>query len=167
MADLLDIASSTAIETVWIDGHRISVRGLSFNHAASIISRFPNVGDLFSTGFDAGVALRLIEQLGASVAPVIAAGCGHPGDEKYEQIAGAMVMDDQAALLESIWRLTLPKGWRPFLERLKRMRSAGEGAKPVKLRLRKSPLASHASSDADSLQTAMTLTPADIRLSGI
>ena len=78
MADLLDIAPSTACEAVWIDGHRISVRGLSFNDAASIISRFPNVGDLFRGGFNPSVVLRLIEQLGAAVAPVIAAGCGHP-----------------------------------------------------------------------------------------
>jgi hypothetical protein len=154
MADLLDIAPSTACEAVWIDGHRISVRGLSFNDAASIISRFPNVGDLFRGGFNPSVVLRLIEQLGAAVAPVIAAGCGHPGDEKYEQVAGAMVMENQAALLEPIWRLTCPNGTRSFLERLMRIMGAGEGArKPKKLRSMKSPSASQPSSDAASPPT--------------
>jgi hypothetical protein len=154
MADLLDIAPSTASEAVWINGHRISVRGLSFNDAASIISRFPDVGDLFRTGFNPGVLLQLIEQLGRSVAPIIAAGCGHSGDEKYEQFAGAMVMEDQAAILEPIWRLTFPKGIRPFLERLSRlMGGAGEGAKPVKLRSKKLPSASQPLSDAASHPT--------------
>jgi hypothetical protein len=154
MADLLDIAPSTACEAVWIDGHRISVRGLSFNDAAFIISRFPNVGDLFREGFNPSVALRLIEQLGTAVAPVIAAGCGHLGDEKYEQVAGAMVMENQAALLEPIWRLTCPNGTRSFIERLIRLLGAGEGArKPVKMRSKKSPSASQPSSDAASRPT--------------
>jgi hypothetical protein len=154
MADLLDIAPSTACEAVWIDGRRISVRGLSFNDAAFIVSRFPNIGDLFRTGFNPGVALRLIEQLGAAVGPVIAAGCGHPGDEKYEQVAGAMVMENQAALLEPIWRLTCPNGTRSLAERLARLVGAGEGArKPIKLRSKKSPLPSQASSDAASHPT--------------
>jgi hypothetical protein len=154
MADLLDIAPSTACESVWIDGQRYSVRGLSFNDAASIISRFPNVGDLFRTGFNPTVALQLIEQLGRSVAPVIAAGCGHPGDEKCEQIAGAMVMENQAALLEPIWRLTFPKGIRSFIERLTRLMGAGEGAgKTIKMRSRKLPSTSRLSSDADSRPT--------------
>lgn len=154
MADLLDIAPSTACEAVWIDGHRISVRGLSFNDAAFIISRFPNVGDLFRVGFNSSIALRLIEQLGAAVAPVIAAGCGHPGDEKYEQVAGAMVMENQAALLESIWRLTCPNGIRSFIERLTRLMGAGEGAgKTIKMRLRKSPSTSRPSSDTASHPT--------------
>jgi hypothetical protein len=154
MADLLDIAPSTAVEAVWINGQRITVRGLSFNDAASIISRFPNVGDLFRTGFNPSAVLRLIEQLGASVGPVIAAGCGHPGDEKYEQLAGAMVIENQGDLLEPIWRLTFPKGIRPFLERLTRlMGDADEGAKPVKLRLKKSPSLSQALSGVDSRPT--------------
>jgi hypothetical protein len=38
MADLLDIAPSTAVELVKIDGNRIKVRGVSVDAIASIIA---------------------------------------------------------------------------------------------------------------------------------
>ena len=43
MADLLDIAPSTAVEVVKIDGKRIKVRGVSVNAIASIVARFPEL----------------------------------------------------------------------------------------------------------------------------
>ena len=80
MADLLDIAPSTAVEVVKIDGKRITVRGLHGNAIASIVARFPELGLLLGGGADIGP--QLIERFGGAIGPIIAAGCGHLGDEK-------------------------------------------------------------------------------------
>ena len=50
MADLLDIAPSTAVEVVKIDGTRIKVRGVSVDAIASIVARFPEVKSLVNGG---------------------------------------------------------------------------------------------------------------------
>ena len=55
---------------------------------------------------------------GDAVAAIISAGCGYPGDEKAEAVAGKLSLDAQADLLASILRLTLPKGIGPFVEKL-------------------------------------------------
>jgi hypothetical protein len=158
MADLLDIAASTAVRAVWINGNRTTVRGLSANSIAFIISRFPDVEKLLVDGVDdPSVMPRLIQQLGAAVGPVIAAGCGYLGDEKQEQAGAMLPVDDQATLFEPIWMLTFPNGIGSFVERMRRMRrlivAADEGAKTVKLRSKKSPSTSPPSSDAGSRQT--------------
>ena len=46
MADLLDIAPSTAVEVVKISGQRITVRGISVDAIASIVARFPGLKSL-------------------------------------------------------------------------------------------------------------------------
>jgi hypothetical protein len=152
MAGLLDIASSTAVRAVWINGKRITVRGLNANDIAFIVSRFPDIEKLFSGGFNQAVVAPLIKQFGAAVGPIIAAGCGYLGDEKQEQAAGAMVVDDQATLFDPIWMLTFPNGIGSFVEKLTRLfGGAGEGAKIVKMRLKKSPSpSSHSSGEASS-----------------
>ena len=55
---------------------------------------------------------------GNAVAAIIAAGCGYPGDEQPETVAGKLSLDAQADLLAAILRLTLPKGIGPFVEKL-------------------------------------------------
>jgi len=148
MADLLDIAPSTAVEVVKIDGKRIIVHGLHGDAIASIVARFPELGTLLSGG---GGGTRLIERFGASLGPIIAAGCGHLGDEKYEQHARTLSAEDQLNLFTAIIRLTFPNGIVSFVERLTTLiTSADEGEKPIKVRLRKSPLPSQPSSDAAS-----------------
>jgi hypothetical protein len=148
MADLLDIAPSTACEVVKIDGKRIIVRGLHGDTIASIVARFPELGTLLSGG---GAGTRLIDRFGAAIGPIIAAGCGHPGDEQYEQRARTLLVEDQLNLLKAIIGLTFPNGIVSFVEKLTTIiTSADEGAKPIKVRLRKSPLPSQPSSDAAS-----------------
>jgi hypothetical protein len=63
-------------------------------------------------------AAQLMAMGGDAVSAVIAAGCGYPGDEKAEAVAGKLSLDAQADLLASILRLTLPKGIGPFVEKL-------------------------------------------------
>ena len=59
MADLLDIAPSTAVEIVKIDGLRIKVHGVSVDAIASIVSRFPALKSL-AGGDDGDIVPRLI-----------------------------------------------------------------------------------------------------------
>jgi hypothetical protein len=149
MADLLDIAPSTAVEVVKIDGKRIIVRGLHGDAIASIVSRFPELAALLGGG--GAIGPRLVERFGYAIGPIIAAGCGHLGDEKYEQHASALLVEYQLKLLQAIIGLTFPNGIASFVETLAALVTrADEGAKVFKVRLRKSPSPSPPSSDAAS-----------------
>ena len=152
MADLLDIAPSTSVEVVKIDGNRIIVRGLHGNAIASIVARFPKLGLLLGGGDNLGS--RMIEQFGDAIGPIIAAGCGHLGDEERERLASQLLIEHQLKLLKAILGLTFPNGFGSFVEELTSlMGGMDEGAKVFKVRLRKSPLPSQPLSDADSRQT--------------
>jgi hypothetical protein len=153
MADLLDIAPSTACEVVKIDGKRIVVRGLHGDAIASIVARFPELGALLAGGD--GIGPRLIERFGSSIGPIIAAGCGHLGDEKYEQHARTLLVEYQLKLIKAIIGLTFPEGLSSFIETVTALLpGADEGAKPViRVRLKKSPSPLQPSSDAVSRPT--------------
>jgi hypothetical protein len=149
MADLLDIAPSTAVDVVKIGDKRIVVRGLHGNAIASIVARFPNLGLLLGGGTDIGS--RMIEQFGDAIGPIIAAGCGHLGDEQREKRASELLIEDQLKLLKAILGLTFPNGLGSFVEELTSlMGGTDEGAKVVKVRLRTSPSASPPLSDEGS-----------------
>jgi hypothetical protein len=150
MADLLDIAPSTSCEAVKLGGQRLVVRGLHADAVASIVSRFPELGMLIG-GLGADVGSKLIARFGQAIGPIIAAGCGHLGDEKYEQHAGTLLLDHQLKLVTAIIGLTFPNGFTAIGDILTAL--AGKQEKPVKMRLRKSPSASLPSSDAGSLPT--------------
>jgi len=155
MADLLDIAPTTAVEVVKINGQRIIVHGLRAPALASIAARFPKLIGLFLGGFSsADLGPKFIEQLGEATGPIIAAGCGHLADEKYEQHAAAMLLlEDQLRLVIAIIRLTFPNGFGFFVEMVATLGGAGEEAKVYKVRSKKSPSPSPPSSDAASRQT--------------
>lgn len=153
MADLLDIAPSTACEVVKLDGKRIVVRGLHGDAIASIVARFPDLGFLLG-GVAGGVSVpRLIDRFGSAIGPIIAAGCGHLGDEKYEQFASKLLVEYQLDLITAIVGLTFPNGLLSFVQKMATlMAGAGEGEKkPVTVRLRKSLSPSPPSSDEVSL----------------
>jgi hypothetical protein len=153
MADLLDIAPSTAVDVVKIDGKRIIVHGLHGNAIASIVARFPELGILLGAG-GASVGPKLIERFGSAIGPIIAAGCGHLGDQKYEQLADTLLVEHQLRLLKAIIGLTFPNGITSFIETMMTlMIGAVDESKVIKVRLRKSPPLSQPSSDADSRQT--------------
>jgi len=153
MADLLDIAPSTACDVVRVDGLRIVVRGISVDAIAAIVARFPQLRSIANSGGDDIVA-KLIAGCGVAIGPIIAAGCGHLGDERYEQRAARLLPEQQIQFLKAILWLTFPNGIGSFLEGLTGlMGGQGEGAKSVKMRLRKSPSPSPLSSDAASHPT--------------
>ena len=156
MADLLDIAPATAVEIVRITGdRRVKVQGLHGNAIAAIAARFPDLVLLLGSMAGGGdVIARLFGQFGAAIAPIIAAGCGHLGDEHSEKIAGRLLVEDQAKLLKAIFGLTFPNGFGPFMESVAAlMTGPTEKEKTVRVRLKKSPSASPPSSAADFPQT--------------
>jgi hypothetical protein len=153
MADLLDIAPSTACEVVKIDGTRVIVRGVSVDAIASIVARFPELKSLVN-GEGGDIVSRLIAGCGAAVGPIIAAGVGHLGDEKYEQFAAKLLPEHQLKFLRAIFGLTFPNGISSFVQELTNLiGGANETAKVVKVRLRRSPSISPPSSDEVSHQT--------------
>jgi hypothetical protein len=65
-----------------------------------------------------------------------------------------LLPEHQMKFLKAIFGLTFPNGIGSFVEELTGLiGGAGEGAKPVKIRLRKSPSPSSPSDEADSLPT--------------
>lgn len=154
MADLLDIAPSTAVETVTISGGRtLTVHGLQSDNIAFLVSRFPDLVPklvmLFAGGDDAIVS-RLFVQLGPAIGPIIACANDHQGNEKAEHNASkSLLLEDQVKLVAVIYRLTFPNGLAAFLETLTGLmgEAADERPKVVKIRLRTSPSGSPPSSD--------------------
>ncbi|MDE2284712.1 MAG: hypothetical protein KGK33_08880 [Hyphomicrobiales bacterium] len=114
MVGLIDIAPRT--ETVDVHGACVAVHGISAKGVAHLLGRFPELRKLMS-GQDVDAA-ELMAMGGDAVAAIIAAGCGYPGDEKAEAVAGKLAIDAQADLLAVIVRLTLPAGLGPFVEKL-------------------------------------------------
>lgn len=119
MADLLDIAPSASTAHVWIDGKPISVYGISFDALAFLAAKFPELKTLASGGFGDDIVSRLIQFCGRAVGPVIAAGCRHLGEEKYEEIGAHLIAEDQGKLLHAILGLTFPNGISSFIEVMK------------------------------------------------
>jgi hypothetical protein len=149
MADLLDIVPSTSVEVVKVNGTRLTVHGLSGPAIAAIVARFPDLAAVIGGGV---AGTRLIAQFGHAIGPIIAAGCGHLSDERYEQRASELPVEAQLDLINAIIRLTFEKGPLSFVEKLSALLvGVDEGVKPpLKLRLRKSRSPSQNSSAAAS-----------------
>jgi hypothetical protein len=154
MADLLDIAPSTAVEVVKIGEHRVKVQGISVDAIASIVARFPGLRALASGDIGGDIILRMIEGCGAAAGPIIAAGCGHLGDEEYERLGARLLPEYQLKFLRAIFGLTFPNGVGSFVQELTSLiGGASEDAKVYRVRLRRSPSTSPPSSDAASHPT--------------
>jgi len=154
MADLLDIAPSTAVEVVKIGEHRVKVHGISVDAIASIVARFPGLMSLASGDVGGDIVLRMIAGCGAAAGPIIAAGCGHLGDEEYERLGAKLLPEQQLKFLRAIFGLTFPNGIGSFVQELTSLiGGASEDAKVYRVRLRRSPSISPPSSDAASHPT--------------
>jgi hypothetical protein len=99
-----------------VQGDPVTVHGISAKGVAHLLGRFPELRMLM-TGQQVEPE-QLMAVGGDAVAAIIAAGCGYPGDEQAETIAGKLSIDAQADLLAAIIRLTLPAGLGPFVEKL-------------------------------------------------
>ena len=149
MTDLLDIAPATSVAPVKLaNGQRLVVRGLNANAIAAIASRFPDLVMLMGGGPD--IVPRLVTHVGAAVGPIVAAGCGHLGDDKAETIADKLLVEDQIKLLNAIFGLTFPNGLSAFVDQVTAMIApTGTPENKVRVRSKKSPLASPHLSAAD------------------
>lgn len=114
MVGLVDIAPKA--ETIEVHGAPVAVHGVSAKGLANLLGRFPQLRKLMG-GQDVEVE-ELMAMGGDAVAAIIAAGCGYPGDEEAEAVAGRLAIDTQADLIAAILRLTLPAGLGPFVEKL-------------------------------------------------
>jgi len=114
MVGLIDIAPRA--ETIDVQGTPVAVHGISAKGVAHLLGRFPELRKLMS-GQEVETG-QLMAMGGDAIAAIIAAGCGYPGDEKAEAVAGKLAIDAQADLLAAIVRLTLPAGLGPFVEKL-------------------------------------------------
>jgi hypothetical protein len=114
MVGLIDIAPRA--ETVDVQDAPVTVHGISAKGVAHLLGRFPELRKLM-TG-ETVETEELMAMGGDAVAAIIAAGCGYPGDEKAEAVAGTFAIDAQADLLSAVIRLTLPRGLGPFVEKL-------------------------------------------------
>ncbi len=114
MVGLIDLAPLT--ENVTVHENSVPVHGVSAKGLAFLLGRFPDLRRLM-TGQDIG-AEQLLAMGGDAVAAIIAAGCGQPGDERAEAVAGNLPLDSQADFLAAILRLTLPQGIGPFVVKL-------------------------------------------------
>ncbi len=151
MADLLDIAPTTAVEVVRINGQRVVVHGLNLPAVAAIVARYPNIAGLLLGLGGTDVGPRFFSQFGAATGAIIAAGCGHLGDEQYEQYANSQFnLEDQAKLTAAVITATCPNGIGFFVELVTKLTTASGEAKPVRVRLKKSPLPSPSLSDVAS-----------------
>jgi len=150
MADLLDIVTATAVEAVTITGAAtpVDVRRLRVDEVAALIVRFPSAV-LLLTGAGDSVATLLNSP---GLVAIIAAGCGHIGDEKSEALIGSFSIEDQLKLLNAILRLTVPNGFGSVMQEVETLarliggaseapKGDNKAAKPeaVKLRLKPSP----------------------------
>jgi hypothetical protein len=114
MVGLIDIAPK--IETIDVPGAPVSVHGVSAKGIAHLLGRFPELRKLMTGQQVESENLMAIG--GDAVAAIIAAGCGYPGDEQAEAVAGKLAIDAQADLLAAIIRLTFPAGLGPFVDKL-------------------------------------------------
>jgi hypothetical protein len=111
---LIDIAPRT--ETVEVQGTPVPVHGISARGLAQPAWPLPRAAQ-------ADDRTRSRDRPpdgdgGDAVAAVIAAGCGYPGDQAAENVAGQLSLDAQVDILAATSRLTLPGGFGPFVEKL-------------------------------------------------
>lgn len=114
---LLDIAPAT--ERVPVRGNQtVDVSGISMAGLASIIRRFPVIGEMVSGGAPDLTVDKISKLVPDAMAVIIAVGCGYIDDPLAEAHAASLPADVQANLFGAIVRLTLPGGLGPFTETL-------------------------------------------------
>lgn len=123
MVSLLDLAPSSR------KVHGVSVTGISAEGLVSLVDRFPNLADVVTTGLagdKTAMATTLARMAPTALKAIIAAGVGHPGDAGHEAAAAALPIEMQADFIEAIVEATLPSGFGPFVERIRKLGSAAE-----------------------------------------
>ena len=126
MASLSDVLGTP--RTVEVRGKAIPVNGVQLEFIPVLYRRFPDeirrLGEM--TSFDTELLMTVLPAL---VAPVIAAGLGHPGDEREEAVVRRLNFMEQARLLRAIWEETAPDGLDPLMDEVRALvEQMGAGA---------------------------------------
>jgi len=98
------------------DGRKLQVKGISAQGVLLLLMRFPDLQKWLS-----GKSLALADtflQAPETMAAVIAAGTGAPGDTDAEDIAASLPMEVQTDVLEAVYRQTFRNGFGPFVKRV-------------------------------------------------
>ena len=114
MPSLADIAGTG--ETVDIRGLKFEVRGIGAADIATMLAKFPALRAAWTNRpTTAEDWFKAVPEL---VPMLIAAGCGKINDDAEIEAASRLSIEDQASLLAPIWKLTMPSGLGPFVNRL-------------------------------------------------
>ena len=142
------------------DGRKLQVKGISAQGVLLLLMRFPDLQKWLS-----GQSLKLADtflQAPETIAAVIAAGTGEPGDIDAEDIAASLPVEVQTDVLEAVYRQTFRSGFGPFVKRVLVLYAAAAqsgnfGGDPGM----KSPQASKPLSPTDTPQAPSGTTPPD------
>jgi len=150
---LLDLAPAFELVPVGEkDGKPVSLRvvGVSAKGVVTLFTRFPEVQKWFAVpGQNIRVA-QLVAQIPGAIEAIIAAGCGSPGNEAAEDMAGNLPVEVQLDVLEAIGRLTFKNGFGPFVKRMLALSNAAQSANYGRAQDTKSPPASKPSLQPDT-----------------
>ena len=140
------------------DGRKLKVKGISAQGVLILLMRFPELQKWLS-GKSIGVTDAFL-QAPDTIAAVIAAGTGAPGDVDAEDIAATLPLEVQTDVIEAIYRQTFRSGFGPFVLRVLKLYGAAAssgsfGGAPAT----KSPPASKPLSLADTPQSESGTTP--------
>jgi hypothetical protein len=131
MPSLIDIAVVT--EPVTVGGVTFEVRGLTAKAIGQILVKFPAIRAAWIKR-DVGIE-QWFETVPELIPIVIAAGIGKADDPVEIAAAAELSADTQMALLAPVWKLTMPDGIGPFVDRLTSLVGQGNvAAAPTKVR---------------------------------
>lgn len=118
MVSLVDIAN-VKLPPVSLRGHDVEINGLTAQHIVEVMFAFPEIRMLMTAkeGQDnSGMIQGLLAQLPEAVGMIIAAGTGKAGDQPTIEVAKALPVGEQYALLQGIIPATFPRGVKSFLD---------------------------------------------------
>jgi hypothetical protein len=98
------------------DGRKLRVKGISAQGVLLLLMRFPELQKWLS-GKSIGINDAFL-QAPETIAAVIAAGTGAPGDVDAEDIAAGLPLEVQTDALEAVYRQTFRSGFGPFVKRV-------------------------------------------------
>lgn len=117
MVSLVDIVDVT--KTVTVRGKEIAVEGINAEKLGLLINAFPELRMAFA-GRAGDMTPQDIVSMGPKiVAAIIASGTGSPGDAAAEAAAAKLTIGEQLTLLTTMFEMTFPDGFGPFVERLR------------------------------------------------
>lgn len=115
MVGLIDIAQ--VVDRIEIGSETFDVPGINLDSLAKLIKRFPEFGKSAVEGkFDAASLFSLGPEFAGAF---MAAGMDPNWTPEAEQVMRLLPLDYQARIMESVLRVTMPRGAGPFVQTLR------------------------------------------------